>query len=361
MVKRLVVILPLVLMLSGIASAADPTSIPVSGEEIMVMANAMDAISRRRAAKRDAMLVERSHQQAPAVVAEPVVVIEENNPQQPPVEVSPVIETSSSQEAVATDKVWGSFPELSAWTGGWINPTAETKGVWVNLKYMQWFTKYEKPENFGLGFNVRGDYGKNGTGYDWGYFAPGPSVGYYRGLGLYNAFEADVSLLYRFDKRRDNDWMPTAHVEFSHRLDYKNRLIFQVDGNYFPNDSWIGPGIYLDHRLNEKWKFIGGFADSISWQDGRWYSGFMPSVRFKYKNRWNFGVNATLFTGLGTFYGVVVAYELTPDINTWYELKKDKSVSKKNSGDFDQDTESKVTVSEQTIDELIIDQPEEKP
>lgn len=358
--KKTVVILLLVLMLSGIALAADLTSIPVSGEEIMAMAQAEDAISRRRAAKRDAMLAERSHQQMPVAVAEPIVVTEEINPQQPLAEVPPVNEKHPSSSP-KEERLWGSFPELSAWAGGWINPTAETKGMWVNLKYMQWFTKYEKPQNFGLGFNVRGDYGKNGTGYDWGYFAPGPSVGYYRELGLYNAFEADVGLLYRFDKKRDNDWMPTAHLEFSHRLDYKNRLIFQIDGNYFPHDSWIGPGIYLDHKLNKNWKVIAGVADSISWQDGRWYSGFMPSVRFKYKNRWNFGANANLFTGLGTFYGVVVAYELTPDVNTWYELKKDKSVSKKNSGDFDQDAESKVTVSEQTIDELIADQQEEKP
>jgi len=348
-------------MLSGIASAADLTSIPVSGEEIMAMAEAEDAISRRRAAKRDAMLAERSPQQSPAVVAESVVASEEINPKQPPAEVSSVTETHPYSPP-KEERLWGSFPELSAWAGGWINPTAETKGVWVNLKYIQWFTKYEKPENFGLGFNVRGDYGKNGTGYDWGYFAPGPSVGYYRGLGnLNNAFEADVSLLYRFDKKRDSGWMPTAHVEFSHRLDYKNRLIFQVDGNYFPNDSWIGPGIYLDHKLNKEWKVIGGFANNISWQDDKWYSGFMPSVRFKYKNRWNFGVNATLFNGLGTFYGVVVAYELTPDINTWYELKKQKTIVKKESGDFDQDNESKVMVSEQTIDELIADQLEEKP
>lgn len=218
-------------------------------------------------------------------------------------------------------KEWGSFPEASVWTGGWMNPTADTWGVWGDPKYLQWFTKYEEPENFGLGGRVKMDYGENDSGYDWGYIAPGPTFGYYRGLDLSNDFEMDISFLYRIDKRRDDGLMPTLHAEFNHILDYKNRLTFQVDGSYFPGDSWLGPGIYWHHKIDQNWKVVTGAGLSLSWLDGDFFSGFMPSVRVKYKNRYSIGFNANLFTGLGTFYGIILAYELTPDIHSWWQEK----------------------------------------
>ncbi|HBR71345.1 MAG TPA: hypothetical protein DEA27_00865, partial [Candidatus Moranbacteria bacterium] len=288
------------------------------------------------------------------------------------VSVAPTVQSATliREAEEKSQPEWGSFPEISAWAGAWRNPSAGTDGYWVNLKYLQWFTKYEKPENFGIGANVRWDDGKNSTGYDWGFLAFGPSAGYYRALGLRNSFETDVSLLYRIDEKRENGFMPSAHIEFGHRLDYKNRLTFQVDGNYFPNDSWMGPGIYWEYKINKEWKVITGAGASISWLDGDVYTGFMPSVRVKYKNRYNIGVNLNLFTGLGTFYGLTAAYELTPDINTWWENKKDKSVSLVSEGEqvvqnqeqvaSDQGVEQTVEISEKTIEQIIQENEEEK-
>jgi len=260
----------------------------------------------------------------------------------------------------ANQKKWGNFTEASVWTGAWMNSKYHTGGVWFNLKYLKWYTKYEKPENFGVGINVRGDYGKilkNGKA-NWGYLAPGPMVGYYRGLSLRNSIEADASLLYRFDKNRPNGLMPTAHLEFNRILDYKNRLILQVDGSYFPKDSWLGPGVYLEHKLNKEWKVVVGAGASLSWLDGDFISGFQPSVRFKYKNRLNIGFNANLFTGLGTFYGIVLAYELTPDINSWYEDYKVSTVKLIKEGKmeapagFETQDPIGIEIMNQTIDEM---------
>lgn len=255
------------------------------------------------------------------------------------------VEANSAPEEIqagsdtATDKKgWGSFAEKSIWTGAWINPSKDTGGVWFEGKYLRWYTQYENPENFAIGAKVKADYGKilkNGNA-DWGYLAAGPAVGYYRGLGLRNSFETDVALMYRFDKNRPNGLMPTVHAEFSRVLDYKNRLTFQVDGSYFPKDSWLGPGLYWERKLDKDWKVIIGAGASLGWLDGDFISGFQPSIRFRYKNRWNVGVNANLFTGLGTFYGIVFAYELTPDINTWYETSKAKTVKLKQKGTSDE-------------------------
>jgi hypothetical protein len=272
-------------------------------------------------------------------------------------DLAPIYKDSSDMafETESTEpKTWGSFPEASAWMGAWMNPTADTKGAWANLKYLQWYTAYEKPENFGIGANIRWDHGSNSTGYGWGYFAPGPSIGYYRGIGLRNSFQADVSLLYRFDERRDNGFMPTVHVEFSRILDYKNRLTFQIDGSYFPSDSWMGPGLYWEHKLSKDWKVITGAGASLGWTDGDFFSGFQPSLRVKYLNRWNLGINATLFTGLGTFYGVTAAYELTPDMKTWWENKNAAGIKKVSDGSGNNNMP--IEVSEKSIKQLIVEE-----
>ncbi|HOF42453.1 MAG TPA: hypothetical protein PLF30_01090 [Candidatus Moranbacteria bacterium] len=230
-----------------------------------------------------------------------------------------------SEEQAQPAKVWGSFPEASIWAGAWINPKMDTQGLWATAKYLEWFTKYEKPENFGIGAKVRGDYGwksMDGSDPNWSYYAPGPSVGYYRGLTLRDSIEADFSLLYRFDKNRDDGFMPDLHAEYNRILGYKNRLTLQVDAVYFEDDSWVGPGAYLHHRLNKDWKVIPGVGASLSWIDGDYISGFQPSLKFKYRNKWTIGATANLFTGNGSFFGIVAAYEFTPDINTWYETKK---------------------------------------
>jgi hypothetical protein len=253
---------------------------------------------------------------------------------------------------------WGSFPEISVWTGGWLNPEGDTGGLWASMKYLQWFTKYEKPENFGVGLSVKADYGKvikNGNA-DWGYIAPGPSVGYYRGLGLKNSVETDAALLYRIDKNRTDGLMPTFHLELSHRIDPKNRISFQVDASYFPGDSWIGPGFFWEHKFGKDLKLIAGVGGSLGFLDGSYIPGFVPSIRLKYKNRLNIGFSATLFTGAGPFYGVILAYELTPDINTWYETKKVKSVRLIKNGEItkgpDGSNPLEIKITEKTINEM---------
>jgi len=138
-------------------------------------------------------------------------------------------------------------------------------------------------------------------------------------------------------------------------LDYKNLLTFQVDGSYSPGDSWLGPGLYWEHRINKKWKVISGAGASLSWQDGDFFSGFAPSLRFKYDNRWSIGVNANLFTGLGTFFGIVAAYETTPTAKTWLETRQAKKVITKEIGSGNTDL-SGVAISEKTIRKLLIEQ-----
>lgn len=221
------------------------------------------------------------------------------------------------------EKVWGSFPEASIWAGAWMNPDYETSGVWANLKYLQWYTKFEKAENFAIGATVRGDYGATAKApIDWGYLALGPRVGYYRGLGLRNSIEIDAGLLYRFDENREGGPMGSIHAEFDHLASYKNRVIFQVDADLFPGDSWVGPGIHLDHKVNKDVRVVPGAVLSMGFLDGETIMGFMPTLKAKYRNRFTVGVNANLFTGQGTFLGVVAAYEFTPDIFTWMEDKK---------------------------------------
>jgi hypothetical protein len=226
--------------------------------------------------------------------------------------------------SIMPQETWGSFPEASIWTGAWKNSEYDTGGIWANAKFLNWYTAFEKPENFGLGFKIRGDYGKilSNSDVDWGYVAPGPSLGYYRGITLRDSIETDVSILYRFDKVRDSGLMLDGHFEFDHIADYKNRFILQIDGNYFPDDSWAGPGIYLEHKLNKSWKIIPGVGASLSWLDGDFIPGFQPSMRLKYDNRWNFGVNANFTDKQGNFIGAILAYEFTPDITTWMESRK---------------------------------------
>jgi hypothetical protein len=269
-----------------------------------------------------------------------------------------MIDSENDADLKKSQASWSSFPEASVWTGAWYNPKHDTGGVWFNTKYLQWFSKNEKPENFGLGFNVRGDYGqnlKNGSS-NWGYIALGPSAGYYRGLGLKNSFETDVSVLYRFDKNRGDNVMPAFHLEFSHVIDYKNKISFQADGSYFPNDSWIGPGIHWEHKLNKDWKVIAGAGLSVGLLDGDVITGFMPSLRVRWKNRINLGVNANLFTGLGTFYGVILAYELTPDITTLYESYKVGTVKLISKGETpggpNGSNPSGITINDKTIAEM---------
>lgn len=250
-------------------------------------------------------------------------------------------------------KKWGSFPESSVWTGAWMKPGKDEGGVWFNWKYLQWFTKYERAENFAIGANLRGDYGKilkNGDA-DWGYLAPGIMAGYYRGLGLRNSFQTDASLLWRFDKNRQDGFMPALHAELSRVIDYQNRVYIQVDGNYFPGDSWLGPSLNWEHKLNKDWKTIVSAGASLSWLDGDFFSAFMPGIRVKYKNRWNVGFNANILSTMNPLFGIIFAYELTPDINTWYEKQKADSVKVKQEGTNNSDLQQ-IEISEQTIDEM---------
>lgn len=287
----------------------------------------------------------------PEVKGEAAPVIVEKAETVQTVEANKFSENGNAPET--KQKKYGSFPEASIWTGAWTNPKYNTGGFWFNMKYLQWFTKYEQPENFGIGANIRGDYGKilkNGHA-DWGYFAPGIMAGYYRGLGLRNSFQADASLLWRFDKNRQDGFMPAFYAEFNRVLNYKNRLIFQVDGSYFPDDSWLGPGIYWEHKWAKDWKTVAGAGASLSWLDGDFIDGFMPSLRVRYKNRWNVGVNANLFTGLGTFYGIGLAYELTPDITTWYQEYEKGTIKMKQEGTHGV-PDLNIEISEKTIDEM---------
>ncbi|NTW27513.1 MAG: hypothetical protein HGA36_04270 [Candidatus Moranbacteria bacterium] len=350
---RLFVIMLLVSMsFSGIAQAEEKVFVEGIGMCNKTTANFLNAVMAKR---RDEALAqyEKSKQANSAEVAiaqdseltkkqqpedaKEVVVemqVNENTVQDVPREIQP------TREAVADQKIWGSFPELSLWTGAWMNPKADTQGVWMDLKYLQWFTKFEQPENYGVGARLRGDYGwKSGSNADWGYIAPGVAAGYYRGLGLRNSFETDAALLYRFDMNRKDGLMPTGHVEFNHILGYKDRLIFQVDGNYFPHDSWLGPGIYWEHKLDKDWKVIAGAGASLSWLDGDYLSGFAPSVKVKYKNKYTVGLTANLFTGVGSFFGVIAAYESTPDISTWYAEYNQKTISLKQGMKQDQQNE----------------------
>lgn len=363
MKKAMLISALLMVMSPGITVASEKIDHPVLGKVNEETGQIFDNLRRRQ---RDLAL--ESFRKGKDVSSESEIQVQKNV--DPPISriaqqeenLEKQIDSSEQEGNEDNQQVWGRFREGSGWAGAWWNQTAETKGYWANLKYMQWFTKYEKPENFGIGANFRWDDGKNSTGYDWGYLAFGPSLGYYRALGLRNSFEVDTSLLYRIDEKRENGFMPSAHIEFSRRLDYKNRITFQVDGNYFPNDSWIGPGVYWEHKINKEWKVITGAGASISWLDGDVYTGFMPSVRLKYKNRYNLGVNLNLFTGLGTFYGITAAYELTPDINTWWENKKDKSVNlvseRKQEEKVVQNQE--VEISEKTIEQIIQEHEEEK-
>lgn len=370
----LISVLVAVLAFVGTASASQQM---VEHQKLgSVTASTAQLYDKMRASKRDAELAKyRSESEQPVVAVEKqgeVKRIVEEKPCPPPAEsvkVSPqpiapsaqVAESRpaekpqaapavESQVASESQRIWGSFPEASLWAGAWVNPKHDTWGFWTDLKYIQWFTKFEEAENFGLGLGLRTDYGEGRGESKWGYVAPGVRAGYYRGLGLKNSFEADGGLFYRIDRNRQDGLMPTVHAEFSRVLDYQNRLIFQVDGTYFPHDSWLGPGVYLEHKLSKNWKVTAGAGASLGWLDGDFFSGFAPSLKFKYKNRYTLGVTSNLFTGQGTFFGLVAAYELTPTINDWYQSKKEKSikqVSQSKSEKFDG-----VKISNKTIDEM---------
>ena len=325
----------------------------IGNEEIGLVA---DIVKKIRTEKRDAALAQYEQGKQPQI--SPSAEEESQRPEAIPAERIPeviVAEGGGGRVNPETIKTWGSFSEISIWLGGWFNPEAETQGTWINAKWLEWFTKYEKPENFGIGASLRADHGwLSDSEIDWGYVAPGPTVGYYRGLGLRDSFQIDASLLYRFDQNRDNGWMPTAHAEFDHIFDYKNRLIVQVDGVYFPGDSWLGPGVHWEHKLSRNWKVTSGATASIGWLDGDVITGFMPDLMFKYNNRWSFGVSANLFTGFGTFYGFKAAYELKPDADTWWQTKNAAGVKTKKVSEEDiLDEASGIEVSEKTIDQLI--------
>jgi len=340
-------LLMLMLTLSGVTSAAE---LVVSSGDITAVAN---AVRNNRAQKRDAAL----SKAAPVIITD-VADAKKVTRVAVPAKVNNV--KAAKEEIVSIDgdkQVWGNFPEASAYVGAWKNPTSDTEGEWVNLKYMQWFTRYEKAENFGIGVNVRADYGRNTqTGNNWGYLAPGPTVGYYRGIGQKSSFETDLGLLYRFDKNRDSGLMPVLHAEYSRKINYKNRLSFQVDGNFFSNDSWAGPGVYWESKVNKNWKVTAGAGASINWLDGDTITGFMPSVKVKYKNRFSLGLSANLFSEFGASFGIIGSYELTPDMDAWYKAHKSKGVKQLNKetvSDSDQGEEPKIGVSNETIDELI--------
>ena len=359
MKKKIRVVLALIIFLIvgvEVRGAEEQYPFAIGNEEIGLVA---DIVKKVRTEKRDAALAQYELDGQQNLAQEPVA----EKPQQAETEQvmmedSPMMVVSENDGGSVNSeaiKTWGSFPEISIWFGGWFNPEAETQGVWLVAKWLEWFTTYEKPENFGIGASLRADYGwLSDSKVDWGYVAPGPTVGYYRGLGLRDSFQTDISLLYRFDQNRDNGWMPTAHVEFDHIFDYKNRLIVQVDGVYFPGDSWLGPGIHWEHKLNKNWKITSGATASIGWLDGDVITGFMPDLMFKYNNRWSFGISANLFTGLGTFYGFKAAYELKPDIDTWWQTKNAAGVKTKKVSEEDiLDEASGIEVSKKTIDQLI--------
>lgn len=313
-------------------------------------------------------------EQAPAVVeqqvTEPTIVpeVKEQAPtvsaapleapllkEEPPAEVQPAPAASEALPEFENpeQRTWGSFPEVSFWTGAWKNFEHDTWGVWGNLKWLQWFTRYEKAENFGIGASLRGDYGAAPSGADWGYYALGPHVGYYRGLGLRNSFEADMGILWRFDMNRKDGVMLTPHVQFDHILNHKNRLTLQVDGSIFDHDSFVGPGIFWEHKLNKDYKVISGAGASIGFLDGDIFTGFAPSIRVKYKNRFSLGLTANLFTGLGPFGGIIAAYEATPDITTWYAEKRAKTIQKKETPVGKQSAKpAGIQISSQTIDQM---------
>ncbi|EKE19792.1 MAG: hypothetical protein ACD_8C00104G0002 [uncultured bacterium] len=375
MTRFSVVMMLAMLVFTGVAwSGENLVKHPVLGEVDKETARVFDEA---RARKRDAALAQYGKVKNPqtvvvaeALVPETVAPVTKKTTEERVANVERAFEASKSAprkdgSVVQTrvtfsenQRLWGSFPEASIWAGAWLNTKHDTKGVWYDLKYMHWFTKFEKPENFGLGLGFRGDYGKNKAGYKWGYNAPGVRAGYYRGLGLRNSFETDAGLFYRFDRNRPDGFMPTIHAEFNRVLDSKNRLTFQVDGNYFPNDSWLGPGIYWEHKLSKDWKVTTGAGASLSWLDGDFISGFAPSVKVKYKNRYTVGLTSNLFSASGPFFGVILAYELTPDMNSWYESYKKETIKLIKEGKqeapagFDLNDPLGIEISEQPIDEM---------
>lgn len=374
--RHVITVLVAVLVFTGTARASQQM---VQHQKLgTVSASTAQLYDKMRASKRDAELAKyrSKSQQQPAVAAEQqpeVKQIVEEKPCLPPAEsvkvssepIAPATQVVAStpveepqvapaaepQVASESQRIWGSFPEASVWTGAWVNPKHDTWGFWTDFKYMRWYTNYEAPQNYGLGLGLRTDYGEGRGDSKWGYLAPGVRAGYYRGLGLRNSFEADGGLFYRIDRNRSDGLMPTIHAEFSHTLDYKNRLIFQVDGTYFPHDSWLGPGVYLERKLSKDWKVIAGAGASLGWLDGDFITGFMPSVKFKYRNRYTLGVSSNLFTGQGAFFGIVAAYEFAPTVTDWYQNKKVESIKQVKEGEA-QNAANGILISEKTIEEM---------
>lgn len=379
--KKISTVLVAVLVFTGTAGASQQM---VQHQKLgTVTASTAQLYDKMRASKRDAELAKYRSQTQPQVAVEKQVVVEQverqiarkQDPCPAPTEKVEIaaqpIAPATLEVAVAKpaekpqvtppvagpqtvpegQRVWGSFPEASVWTGAWVNPKHDTWGFWTDFKYMRWFTNYEAPQNYGLGLGLRTDYGEGRGKSEWGYVAPGVRAGYYRGLGLRNSFETDGGLFYRIDRNRQDGLMPTIHTEFSHTVDYKNRLIFQVDGTYFPHDSWLGPGVYLEHKLSKDWKVIAGAGASLGWLDGDFNTGFMPSVKLKYRNRYTFGVTSNLFTSQGSFFGIVAAYELSPTVTDWYQNKKAEKIKQVSEGEVPNPA-NQILISEKTIEEM---------
>lgn len=224
------------------------------------------------------------------------------------------------------NKAKHSFEEFTLYAGGWYAMKAQSKGVWAQGEWTHWVSLLDRPENFGAGLIAKYDHGRSKDGYKWGYFAPGLNLDYYRTITEADDFLAKFRPMYRIGEGNSRSgFMPGVYLQEAHVLDRNNKLIFTVDGQYFPNDSYLGIGVMLEHRFNKDFKVRIGPVLGVNFLQDLTVIGIGPEIVFDAYNRFEIGLSANFAKG-GPFLGAFVGYKFNSDLRLIDSALRERSV-----------------------------------
>jgi len=238
-----------------------------------------------------------------------------------------------SKTAPPSGTKWDHFHEISAYAG-YYQSNVGTQGFWGMAEYIRWNTQRRKAENFGFGVTAKADYGwGENAGVHWGSASIGPNVDYWREVGLNNYFLLKLRPLWRFNESPKPDgFSPGGYLEFDHVLNGRNMLIGTFDATYFKDDSYFNLNFSLEHRFGRNVKVRAGLG--LTWQGPLedMAMGIGPTLSIKFYNRLTIGASLNFFQALTTW-GVWAGYEINTDMIAVDASFREKSVSKKESGE----------------------------